>query len=139
MKGLKPIALWTGLIGALYLLYGSIEILMWVTGEFPFPLMPPGDALAGAMLIIIGSILLYRIRELIAMKYEGLSFLAGGLVLSGIIGIMYILIAGADMLNSVVVGELWAFDPGYNMPAIVLAILLLPGWMCVRKGADFCE
>jgi len=73
------------------------------------------------------------------MRYEGLSFLAGGLVLSGIVGIMYILIAGADMLNSVVVGEPWSFDSSYNIPAIVLAILLLPGWICVRKGADFCE
>ena len=139
MKELKPIALWTGFIGALYMFYGILEILMWFTGEFRFPLMPPGDALAGAMLIIIGSILLYRIKELVAMKYEGLSFLAGGLVLSGTLGIMYLLIAGADVLNSAVTGEPWAFDSGYNIPAIVLAILLLPGWICVRKGAEFCE
>jgi len=136
---LKPVALWTGIIGVLYILYGIIEAVFFFTGEFAFPLMPPGDPLAGAMLIIIGSILLYRIGELMRMRYEGLSFLAGGLVLSGIVGIMYILIAGADMLNSVVVGEPWSFDSSYNVPAIVLAILLLPGWICVRKGADFCE
>ncbi len=139
MKNLRPIAIWTGVVGALYILYGAIEILMWFIGELRFPLMPPGDALAGSMLIIIGSILLYRIGDLIRMKYDGLSFLAGGLVLSGIIGIMYVLIAGAQALNSWVVGEPWTFDSSYNIPAILLAILLLPGWICVRKGAEFCE
>ncbi len=139
MNSLRPIALWSGVVGVLYILYGALEILMWFTGEFRFPLMPPGDALAGAMLIIIGNILLYRIGDLIRMKYDGLSFLAGGLVLSGILGIMYLLIAGARALNSLVVGEPWAFDASYNIPAIILAILLLPGWLCVKKGVDFCE
>jgi len=139
MKALRPIALWTGFIGALYILYGMVEALMWFTGAFWFPLSPPGDVLAGSMLIIIGSILLYRIGDLVRMRYDGLSFLAGGLVLSGILGIMYLLIAGADALNSVVVGEPWAFDSSYNIPAIVLAALLLPGWICVRRGAEFCE
>jgi hypothetical protein len=139
MKPLKTLAVWSGFVGILYLFYWSLEALSFFTGPLALPLWPPADVLAGSMLIIVGSILLYRIKDLMSMKYEGLSFLAGGLVLSGILGIMFVLIALAKMLNAWVVGEAWSFDASYNLPAIVLAVLLLPGWICIKRGAEFCE
>ncbi len=136
----RAIGAYSALIGIAYMVYGLIEILEWMIGTLQIPLSPSPDIFAGFILIIIGTILIYRIGSLLDMKYEGLSFLFVGLVLSAIIGIMYILIMGADALDALVVGEPWNFDPTtYNLPAIVLFILLLPGWLIVRDREGFGE
>ncbi len=130
----------SAIIGIAYIAYGLIEMIIWAIGERDVPLHPSPDIFAGFILVIVGTLLIYRIKSLLDMKYEGLSFLFVGLVLSAIIGIMYLLIMGADALDAVIVGESWDFDPAaYNLPAIVLFILLLPGWLIVRDRGGFGE
>ena len=137
---LKIIGIYSGIIGALYIAYGIIEAYSWVFGALNFPLYPSPDIMGAFILTLIGSVLLYRLPSLMNMKYEGLSFLFVGLVLSAIIGIMYILIMGADILDCAVNGEQWTFDPyAYNIPAIALFILLLPAWSIIRSREDFGE
>jgi hypothetical protein len=68
------------------------------------------------------------------------SFLFVALVLSAITGVMYALMMGADLLDSMITGESWSFDPGaYNIPAMVLLLLSLPSWYLVMQREDFEE
>ncbi len=136
----RVIGIYSAIIGIAYIAYGLTEMISWATGPMNLPLSPSQDIFAGFILLIIGSILVYRIKSLLDMKYEGLSFLFVGLVLSAIIGVMYILIMGADALDAVIIGESWKFDAAaYNLPAIVLFILLLPGWLITKDRDEFSE
>ncbi len=136
----RAIGIYSAIIGIAYIVYGLIEMTAWVAGTVQFPLSPSPDIFAGIILVVIGSILVYRIKDMLDMKYEGLSFLFVGLILSAIIGIMYILIMGADALDAAIVGEPWEFDASaYNLPAIVLFILSLPGWMIIKDREEFGE
>lgn len=139
---MKSYASWSALIGIAYVILGLAEVASWIAGVFGKELQMPvtQDIIAGFVLITIGSILLYRTGDLMKMKYEGLSFLFVGLMLSAIIGGMYLLIALADALDAAIVGEEWAFDPSaYNLPAIILFILLLPCWLALRRKNEFSE
>ncbi len=137
---IRLIGIYSAIIGSMYILYGMLEIIAWAAGELAFPLSPSPDIFAGFILVVIGSILLYRVRDLLNMRYEGLSFFFVGLILSAIIGIMYLLIMGADLLDATIIGETWAFDSAaYNLPAIVLFILLLPGWLIIKEREEFGE
>ncbi len=136
----RVIGVYSAIIGIAYMAYGLIEMISWATGAMDMPLSPSQDIFAGFILLIIGSILVYRIKALLDMKYEGLSFLLVGLVLSAIIGIMYMLIMGADALDAAIIGEHWEFDAAaYNLPAIALFILLLPGWLIIKGRDEFGE
>jgi len=138
MSKVKTVGIYSAIIGIAYIVYGLIEMVSWATGPLDFPLSPSPDIFAGFVLLVIGSVLVYRIQALLEMKYEGLSFLFVGLLLSAIIGIMYLLIMGADALDALVVGETWEFDASaYNLPAIVLFILLLPGWLIIKDREKF--
>lgn len=136
----RTIGIYSAVIGIAYIIYGLIEMVTWATGPLDLPLSPSQDIFAGFILLVIGSILVYRIQALLNMKYEGLSFLFVGLVLSTIIGVMYLLIMGADALNAPIICEPWEFDASaYNLPAIVLFILLLPGWLIIKDRGKFGE
>lgn len=140
MNEVKIIGIYSAIIGIAYILYGLIEIVIWAAGPLHFPLSPGPDIFAGFILFIIGSILIYRIQSLVDMKYEGLSFLFVGLVLSAIIGIMYLLIIGANALDALIIGKSWEFDASaYNLPAIFLFILMLPGWLIIKDKEKFGE
>lgn len=140
MGTVRVIGLYSAVIGIAYIVYGLIEMVAWAIGPLSLPLSPSQDAFAGFVLLVIGSLLVYRVKALMDMRYEGLSFLLVGLMLSAIVGVMYILIAGADALDALIVGETWEFDASaYNLPAIVLFILLLPGWLVVRYRDGFRE
>lgn len=137
---IRVIGIYSAIIGSIYILYGLLEIIAWAAGGLAFPLSPSPDIFAGFILAVIGSIAVYRVRDLLDMKYEGLSFFFVGLILSAIIGIMYLLIMGADLLDAAIIGEPWVFDTAtYNPPAIVLFILLLPGWLIIKEREEFGE
>jgi hypothetical protein len=140
MNSVKIAGIYSGIIGALYLIYGILELVLWFYVPFTNPFMPAGDIMGGFILLLIGSLYIYRIKALLDMRYEGLSFLFVGLVLSAIIGIMYILIMGADALDALVNGEPWEFDAGaYNLPAIILFLLSLPCWLVMKERENFRE
>lgn len=143
----KAIAAYTGALGVLYVAYGVAEAAAWVAKAVGasrvaealegLPLSPGSDAIAGLVLVLIGSMLLYRVRDLARAKAEGLAFLLAALILATLLGAMYILIAGADALDAAVTGGEWSFDPSeYNLPAIILAAALSPAWLVVRHRGE---
>ena len=138
MKNLKLMGIYSGIIGLMYLIYGIAEAGSWIVSDPLLPLASP-DVMGAFILILIGSILLYRIRSLLDMRYEGLAFLFVGMVLSAIIGMMYVLLILADMADSVITGEPWEFGASYNIPAVILSLLLLPCWEIMRHREDFRE
>lgn len=144
----KVLGIYSAIIGVLYIVYGAVELIYWIAGVTKIswlnmlltkiPLSPSRDALAGFVLIVIGSILTYRIKLLVNMKYEGLSFLFVGLILSALTGVLYVLMIGADVLDSIVTGETWEYDPSaYNLPAIILFIMLAPCWLVLKYRSMF--
>ncbi len=138
MKKIKIIGIYSGIMGTLYIFLGMVELASWIFGlQISFI---GADVMGALIMLLIGSILLYRIGALLDMKYEGLAFLFVGLVLSAIIGIMYILIISADIIDALIVGESWDFSlESYNLPAIMLFLLLLPAWEIMRHREEFRE
>ncbi|GAB6148725.1 hypothetical protein [Stetteria hydrogenophila] len=131
---LRAVAAYSAAVGVLYVAYGLAEIAAWVFGGLGFPPYASPSLMGGFVLLVIGSVLLYRAGALVRLEQEGLAFLFTGLLLSAMVGVMYLLIIGADALDAAIVGEEWEFDAAaYNLPAIMLFILLLPGWIVIRE------
>ena len=140
MNKIRIIGIYSGIIGSLYLVYGILEAYSWIFGPVKIFLSPAPDIMGAFILLLIGSVLIYRLGKLLDGRYDGMAFLFVGLVLSAITGIMYLLIMGADALDAAIVGEPWKFDPtSYNLPAIALFILLLPSWILMKHREDFRE
>ncbi len=140
MNRVRIIGIYSGIIGLLYIFYGILEAYSWIFGPVDVFLSPSPDIMGAFILILIGTILIYRLGRLLDRRYDGLAFLFVGLVLSAIIGIMYMLIMFADVLDCAITGEVWTFDPySYNLPAIALSILLLPSWMLMKERGNFRE
>lgn len=86
----------------------------------------PGGLFGIAVLLIISATYLMGVKSLMAGRREGLSFIMGGLLLSGAVGGLYILIAGADALMYLL-GEAEDFIVAFETSvAIILLILSLP-------------
>lgn len=86
----------------------------------------PGGLFGIAVLLIISATYLMGVKSLMAGRKEGLSFIMGGLLLSGAVGGLYLLIAGADALMYLL-GEAEDFIVAFETSvAIILLILSLP-------------
>ncbi|MDM7275154.1 MAG: hypothetical protein P3X22_003390 [Thermoprotei archaeon] len=88
-------------LGALYVACGLLEILSRM-GVSPFKIdrFIPADPFSGFASIVVGATYLYSVRALLTGREEGLPFLLGGVVLSTILGVTFILVAGAHWLDS---------------------------------------
>lgn len=147
---IRALGVYSGIIGVAYIAYGVVEMMLWLAGVAglswladslaAMPLSPSRDAIAGFVLLTIGSMLVYRLNALLRMKYEGLSFLLVGVLLSTALCAVYVLMMGADALDASIVGEAWEFDAStYNLPAIVLSLALSPCWLALKYRNTFSE
>lgn len=120
LKTGKTLGIYAFSLGALYLLVGLLEIFGG-SGE-----LIPGDLFGGLALAIIATTYLYGVRDTLKGDYKGLSLLMGGLFLSAIFGLLYLLMLGADGLMYLL-GEAEEI-PGLVdfRPAIWFFILSLP-------------
>lgn len=93
----------------------------------------PGGLLSIAVLLVISATYLMGVKSLTAGRKEGLSFLMGGLLLSGAVGGLYLLMTGADWLMYLL-GEAEEFAGASEIsPATILLILALPMVPVIRK------
>ncbi|MDD4163234.1 MAG: hypothetical protein PHW87_12220 [Methanothrix sp.] len=93
----------------------------------------PGGLLSIAVLLVISATYLMGVKSLMAGRREGLSFLMGGLLLSGAVGGLYLLMTGADWLMYLL-GEAEDFSGASEIsPATILLILALPLLPMLRK------
>lgn len=131
---IKNIGLYTGLVGAITAIIGSLEILFVFTGTDSWI---PADLFGGFALIVIAAVYLSGIGELLSMREEGLSFALTGMILTMVFGSLYILMAGADWLMYLL-GEADEFLIISELrPEILLLVATLPlaRYMIKRKNA----
>lgn len=90
------------------------------------------DIFGGYASIVTGVVFLFGVRKLWRARYEGLSFLLVGLLLSTLFGILYLLILGANGLDHWLVGEnpMWIQD---LRPEIWLWLISLPSLYFIRN------
>jgi len=109
--------------------YGAQALAETIGGRESFP----GGILSIAVLLVISATYLMGAKSLVAGRREGLSFLMGGLFLSGAVGGLYLLMTGADWLMYLL-GEVEDFALLSEIsPATVLLIVALPLVPMMRK------
>ncbi|WP_422573833.1 hypothetical protein [Methanothrix sp.] len=109
--------------------YGAQALAETIGGRESFP----GGILSIAVLLVISATYLMGAKSLVAGRREGLSFLMGGLFLSGAVGGLYLLMTGADWLMYLL-GEAEDFAVLSEIsPATVLLIVALPLVPMMRK------
>lgn len=92
-----------------------------------------GGLFSIAVLLVISATYLMGVKSLMAGQREGLSFIMGGLLLSGAVGGLYLLIAGADALMYLL-GEAEDFQVAFGtLAATILLILALPLMDTLKK------
>lgn len=95
--------------------------------------MFPGGLLSIAVLLVISATYLMGVKSLTAGRREGLSFIMGGLLLSGAVGGLYLLMTGADWFMYLL-GEAEGFALLSEIsPATILLVVALPLVPMMRK------
>ena len=131
---MKEFSVRTGRLLGIYALvlgvgYGAQSLAETIGGRESFP----GGILSIAVLLVISATYLMGAKSLVAGRREGLSFLMGGLFLSGAVGGLYLLMTGADWLMYLL-GEVEDFALLSEIsPATVLLIVALPLVPMMRK------
>jgi hypothetical protein len=131
---MKEFSVRTGRLLGIYALvlgvgYGAQALAETIGGRESFP----GGILSIAVLLVISATYLMGAKSLVAGRREGLSFLMGGLFLSGAVGGLYLLMTGADWLMYLL-GEVEDFAALSEIsPATVLLIVALPLVPMMRK------
>lgn len=116
----KRLAIYASALGAISLAVGLVEILGgW--GE-----SIPGDLFGGFVLVVMAVTYLSGVKGVFRGRHEGLSFLMGGLFLTSVFGVLYLLMMGADGLMYLL-GEAEALPKLADArPAIWIFVLSLP-------------
>lgn len=78
-------------LGILYLVFGLIEVLGGAG-------LARGDLFGGLALVVIAATYLNGVKGLFNGEHKGLSLLIGGLFLSAVFGVLYLLLLGAEGL-----------------------------------------
>jgi len=137
----KAVAVYSALIGLLYVSFGLMEVLdgfgiAWGApsgiGEIAFI---RGDVFAGVMLMITGSVYLAGIRLQSRGAREGISFLTVGVLLSTVLFGLYLAIMASNSLGYILGfedwGE-WAWTDDVR-PGVWLWVLSFPGALIALK------
>ena len=147
MKWYSPYSMF---VGALYILYGIIEVIdgaitWWTPMEINVQLGIPfygtylpravSDPFFGFVMLVIGSIFVLGGRVLAERLDEGWAFVTMALLLSGAVAVLSILIVGANWLDSSypslwgeqvewsILDDGWALNPGLVLFPLALPLL----------------
>ena len=128
-----------GLVAGLaYTLFGILQALVCVgVVEFPFV---PGEPVGVLVLMILGAVFLSGYRELREGTDEGVAHIHVGLLLSLLFGVLYLLILGADALETYLLKseDFAGWTPRDGMrPELYLALLSLMGIYIWRDEFSF--
>ncbi|UEC42801.1 MAG: conserved membrane protein of unknown function [Methanothrix sp.] len=126
----KGLGIYASALGAISLVVGLVEISGgW--GE-----IIPGDLFGGFVLLVIAATYLNGVKGVFQGRYEGLSFLVGGLFLTAVFGILYLLMMGAEGLMYLL-GEAQALPGIFDLrPEVWILLLSLPLARRVRRLTD---
>ncbi|MBN2065746.1 MAG: hypothetical protein JW771_02940 [Candidatus Thermoplasmatota archaeon] len=126
------------IIGSLYILFGLVQLLAgfgysseWMTMTFI-----PADLIGGCILVLIGAIFLYGVKELHSGLREGVAYVYVGILLSLGFFIIYLLVMGANALSAYGPGseDFIGWSPLDDMkPGIYLGLLSLVAFFVWRK------
>lgn len=128
----KVVATYALVLGIIYFILGILEV---VEGFGPFFGVTAGpvlgaeyisaDLFGGLATIVIGAVY-FGAAPLWKAKYESLSFLLVGVLLSTVFGALYLLILGANGFGAYLAGEEWEWMADLLRPEIWLFFLSLP-------------
>ena len=119
----KVIGIYAFLIAIFYLIIGIIEIFDRID-------LVKRDIFGGLALFVISATYFASIKETLRGEYKGLSFIIGGIFLSSIFGILYILILFANWLEHIIGKSNFSL---YLRPEIILFFAILPLAYLVKK------
>jgi hypothetical protein len=123
----KRLAIYASALGVISFAIGLVEILGG-SGE-----TIPGDLFGGFVLVVMAATYLVGVKGTLRGRHEGLSFLIGGLFLTMVFGVLYLLMMGADGLMYLL-GDAEALPKLSDVrPAIWIFILSLPLACRVRR------
>ncbi|MDW7731428.1 MAG: hypothetical protein SCH66_03240 [Methanolobus sp.] len=119
------------LTGVMYTIFGIFQIGegLGINTGMSDVLFIPGDILGGLSLVILGAVFLYGLKEMLQGINAGVSFVYVGILMSLVFMVVYLLVMGGNMLDSLIVPEDYE---GWNImeafrPGIYLGILPLMG------------
>lgn len=116
----KLLGIYASILGAISLAVGLLEI----SGGWGEAI--PGDLFGGLAPTVTAAAYLLGVKGTIAGRYEGLSFVVGGLFLTAVFGVLYLLTAGAEALMYLL-GEAAAFPELLDLrPEVWIFFLSLP-------------
>lgn len=122
------------ILGAAYIILGLLEVIegfgpiAGITEESILGVeWIPADLLGGVMAIIIGAVY-FGATPLCKAKYESLSFLLVGALLSAVFGVLYLLVLGANGFGAYLAEELseWEWMTDLLRPEIWLFFASTP-------------
>jgi hypothetical protein len=115
------------ILGAAALAVGLLEIFGGWGGAIP------EDQFGGLVLMVTAAAYLLGVKGAVSGRYEGLSFIVGGLFLTAVFGVLYLLTAGAEALMYLL-GEAEAFPGIFDLrPEFWIFLLSLPLARRVRR------
>jgi len=123
----KRLAIYASALGVISLAIGLVEI----SGGWGETI--PGDLFGGFVLVVMAATYLGGVKGTFQGRHEGLSLVIGGLFLTAVFGVLYLLMMGADGLMYLL-GEVEALPEIIEVrPEIWIFILSLPLVQRVRK------
>jgi len=131
--------MWFGLIiGILYILFGIVQIIVGLGfgSEITKSILIPNDVLGGFILVLLGAVFLYGVKELNRGINEGVAYVYVGIFLALIFLVIYLLIMAADAIEKYIIvsEDFLTWTPLDDMkPGIYLGILALIGFLIWRK------
>lgn len=126
----KGLGIYASALGAISLVVGLIEI----SGGWGETI--PGDLFGGFVLLVIAATYLNGVKGVFQGRNEGLSFLVGGLFLTAVFGVLYLLMMGAEGLMYLL-GEAQALPGIFDLrPEVWILLLSLPLARRVRRLTD---
>ena len=119
------------IVGVLYLAFGFIQLIvgLGIRSKLTESLFIPNDIIGGFVLVLIGIIFLFGVKELYEGLNEGVAYIYVGILIALVFMIIYSLIIVANAINTyVLINEDFSnWTPSEDMrPGIYLGVIPIP-------------
>jgi len=122
------------ILGMLYAAIGMLEVLVVLLDIGWLKNLIPADVFGGMALLVIGTVYLSGVGSLRNNRVEGVSFALVGGMLSGVIGMLYLMMMGADGMMYLL-GETETFSVLAELrPEVWLFVVSLPLAYYLKRG-----
>jgi len=133
-KDMDNRVVFAAVVAVLYLFFGLMQIVAGIGYESGLneALFVPADIMGGFMLMVVGFIFLFGVKELNSGVGEGVAYLYVGIVITLVLAGIYLLIMGSDALSAYGLGseDFDGWTPLDDLkPVIYLAVLPFLGFL----------